>query len=212
MVEIHRIGSLVDRLRSLVVLFEELYGCEDSIREIKRTAPQSFGLIKSSLQYEIVMRIASLLDPAKTMGSDNLTFDRLHARFDETLRSESKSYFLLECEDGNLHEEIAKKYKIFRDFEEQIIELHYLYKSTNIKNYRNKLGAHLDVTYSTGKKQLNIEIDDSSLANILNKMISILYLAGQLYEGPDKDQFLHRNMEMPMSAGGKELLKKLRNI
>jgi len=51
-----------------------------------------------------------------------------------------------------------------------------------------------------------------SLSKILNKMISIIAMAGSLYNGPDKDQFLHRKTKMPDTAGGKQLIQKLKIV
>ncbi len=79
----------------------------------------------------------------------------------------------------------------------------------SLKKYRNKLGAHLDVNYALRRTTLDVKVDFQSLSNILNKMISIVTMAGNLYNGLDKDQFIHRKTEMPDTAGGKKLIQNL---
>jgi len=37
-------------------------------------------------------------------------------------------------------------------------------------------------------------------------------MAGLLYNGPDKDQFIHRKADMPETAGGKQLIQELRSV
>ncbi|MCD4676568.1 MAG: hypothetical protein K8S18_11330 [Desulfobacula sp.] len=147
MIELHKIGSIIDQLRRSVVLFEELFGNKDSVKELNRVSAQSFGLFKSALWYQIIMRIASLLDPAKTGKAENLTFKRLAIRMDECVQSEMESYILYHgvdlCKD-----KLASKIKLLENLKDEIAELESLYKKTKIKNYRNKLGAHFDVEYS----------------------------------------------------------------
>ncbi len=211
MIELHKIGFLVDQLRQTVVLFEELYGSKETVATLNRTSVQSFSLIRSALLYEIIMRISSLLDPAETMGSDNLTFDRLLVRMDESVQSELRNFFLCN-KDESTKDELTSKISLLESFKCEIIELHALYKQTNLKKYRNKLGAHLDVDFVLGKKQLDVKIDFQSLSEILNKMIAIIAKAGSLYNGQDKDQFLHRKTKMPDTAGGKLLIQKLKSV
>ncbi|RLV58003.1 hypothetical protein D5018_19575 [Parashewanella curva] len=206
--ELQIIGEIVDQLRSSVVLYEELFNSQQNSDFISYypIPSQPFQIIQGALQYEIVMRISSLMDPAQMGKNDNLTFQRVYGLLKSSIKqveSETKS--------GRFtHEELGLKIEMFEQVKMDLSILETLYDETGLRDYRNKLGAHLDLKQSTGvTKPLNIVIDYEKLSEILNKMICIIHLAGEIYEGEGKDQLIYRNRDMPKSAGGKSLMKAL---
>lgn len=227
--EINEIGRIVDDLKQEVVLYNELYSDTESIKVLKEH-PQAFSIIKHSMLYSIVMRIAALFDPAETSGRANLTIKRLTERMEQTVVSEMEQSLLSENneEEGQCSKELRKKLECLIELKVNVNVLQEKYKKTNIKAYRNRLGAHNDVVARSGqKKYLNkagerdavksfipkdapkVQVSFESLSELLEGTSHAIALAASIYSGLDRDQFLVRKTGMPSTAGGKRLLQAL---
>lgn len=213
MIEINKLGFIADQIKAKVVLYQELYADTSSVAVLNAVDSQAFNIIKFSLLNGIVMSIASLFDPAKTGGTDNLTIKRLLARIEESVANEIEDIVLAsgDNEQSDHNQTLITKVKNLKVFRAEIESLEQLYQKTGVKKYRNKIGAHNDVEFVTGEKSLKVDIDFESLSSLLEKIICVNGLAANLYSGADKDQFIHRKKGMPSTSGGNKVLKALQN-
>jgi hypothetical protein len=75
--EVHRLRYAIEALHDEEALFRRLFSSQRTVDLLNRSARQFFFDIRQVLADSIVLRISRLLDPAKSMGRDNLTCDRL---------------------------------------------------------------------------------------------------------------------------------------
>ncbi|CAA0103565.1 Uncharacterised protein [Zhongshania aliphaticivorans] len=185
MEEFNRFGIIVNELQKEVELYEELYGNSDAVSILNQSAMQVFSIIQRAMFFEIVTRLASLFDPAKTGKDSNLSFK-----------------YLLESVEGKLEPKTERL--IAQTFE--------LYDTTGIKNYRSKALAHLDLKHYLGKKNLATNISYESVSNILSNL-EILIRSIPVEVGLlAKDHAIYRDSRLPEKSGGLALLAKLQVV
>ncbi len=70
--------------------YRELYGTKpERIDLLNRAAPLLFGIVQTTLYLDVLLGLARLTDPSKSMGKDNLTVHRLASLIqDQGLRTE----------------------------------------------------------------------------------------------------------------------------
>ncbi|WP_153914851.1 hypothetical protein [Shewanella sp. TC10] len=182
--EFYLIEKRISEIQSKIELYQELYGSEDSVASLNKNFPECFAKFQESLFFEIICRISALFDPASSRSDKNLTLDHLVTISDEAYSKEM--HLVLES-------------------------LKFDFKETGLKNIRNKLYAHNDLSAYMRKKKFATNITYKSLTSLLVNCFSFVRDLGIESGKVKQDQLIYRSTKLPKNRNGKALIDRLNN-
>ena len=175
---------LIEKRISEIQTKIELYGSEKSVASLNKSFPECFAKFQEALFFEIICRISALFDPASSRKDKNLTLDYLVSVSDK-------------ADSNEIHSALES---LKSDF-----------KETRLKNIRNKLYAHNDLSAYMSKKKFATDITYKSLTSLLVNCFSFVRDLGIESEKVKADQLIYRSTKLPKNRNGKALSDKLSN-
>ncbi|WP_176432249.1 MULTISPECIES: AbiU2 domain-containing protein [unclassified Vibrio] len=154
---LHALGEkmeAVEKLKSLLIdvstdmkFYEQIFGVKENIQTLVEFSNWVFSNYQSALVNSIMMKVSRLMDPVASCGEDNLSFKNVVER----------------CDLSN---------------DEQILpllaELDQVYKTTGLKNYRNKVLSHNDAKSLLTNKSTKVNLNQVELSELIKDMWHLL--------------------------------------
>jgi hypothetical protein len=129
-----------------LTIYNQLFGSDDSIKVLNEFNGLIFQRIQSNFIERICLKIACLMDPAKSGSNKNLSLKRL-------------------VEISSV-QELADAYEKLNNY----------YQDTGIKTWRNKILAHTDLKAAMGEYDFNLSFEVNDLKLIIQEIQNILDL------------------------------------
>jgi hypothetical protein len=176
----HELFTIIAKWRSFV----ELYGTESHVDLLNNAAPVFFRIVQDIFVDDVILSILRLLDPAKSMGNDNLSIAHL---IDHLAQSGV----------GALHAEVTSLHSDIRKDSERLIKI------------RNKLLAHNDLSE---KQNRSASLYAGVTKNLIDKQIqSLCSLMNRIHSSlSDTETYYESACDLP--DGSPALLDALRTL
>lgn len=123
-----------------LTLYMQLFGQEEHVAELNKFNGFIFSRIERACLERICLKVATLMDPPKSMGKENLSLGRFI--------NQTKSSLLQ---------------GLFNSLKE-------FYEESGIKDWRNKVLAHADLLTLSGEVELNVNFTRQEIDNFVAKI------------------------------------------
>ncbi|HDU8492136.1 hypothetical protein [Aeromonas hydrophila] len=130
MTDLDRFIIELDRVKTLVHFYDELYGSDETINVLNKLSPQGIQIIQRSLHDDILMSIARLLYDGQCYKYKKIKYEYF------SLCNLVNSYAHLLDDELNIHRDVIREIK----------------ESINIEDYRNLVLAHADKSVYVGRE------------------------------------------------------------
>lgn len=118
-------------------LYMQLFSYEEHLIELNKFNGFVFSRLEKSYLEKICLKVATLMDPPKSMGNENLSLRRF---IEQTKSTMLKGYY------------------------ERLYEF---YEKSGIKDWRNKVLAHADLAVLAGESSININFERHDIDNFV---------------------------------------------
>lgn len=165
-----------------VQLYEQLYCSADSRAVLNSNLTSVFGIIQRSMFVSLLTRVSAVLD-SKAFGTDpNLSLAYFHDKYWDYIDDSLQAEF----------ESVSRAYKML-----------------NIKQFRNKLVAHNDLSTVMGDRSVAHTIKDGDIASLLNSArVFCINLSRKLPGGMDVVLAVD-SWRLTLGHDGHELVRRL---
>lgn len=185
MQECEKFEDLLFDLSSDLTIYRQLFSNEETIATLNGFNSLIFGNYQKCLVNSIFSKIARLLDPPATGSSKN---------------SNLSLQFLIE------RLSIAENSEVMDEFG----EIKFIFSSSGLKNYRNKILSHNDAKTAIRGESLSINIDASELEGLVER-IGNLYFTVKYAAGLDQvNRSLDPLITLPFDKDGASFISKLK--
>ncbi len=180
--EFYLIEKIISEVKTEVNLYQELFGNDHNVKSLNKSYPEAFGIFQRAMYFEIVCRISAIFDPAQMRSDKNLTLEHLVNLCGD--KTEKELYLKVES-------------------------LKFDFRTTGIKDIRNKVYAHNDLKHYLGKNKFATNISYDSIIQLLDNMFSVVRSLGIQSGMVKSDQIIVRNTQLPEGQNGQALVSKL---
>jgi hypothetical protein len=174
--ELNVLRNYFSSLCTDLTLYSQLFIEQESLDILNKFSPLVFHRIQRAYIEKLCLSIACLLDPAETNKNKNLSLARI----------------IKQCECAELDEKLE--------------QLNQLYVSTGIKQWRQKLLAHNDLSTLMGEKVLELKFGHDDIENIMS-------LIQEIFDDIcDPSVLTDIKVVLPYDNNGYALIRKMKTI
>ena len=176
-----QISQAITRMYATHAIFKDLYGTQDSVEVLNKTAPGAFFMIRMMFKENFIIAASRLTDPKETQWKDNLTFKQLIHVFEKHCDNKALVVKLVAHEKG-----LAKHCE-------------------NIRIRRNKVVAHFDLSTMLQKNTMAVPAVEQKEIDDFLVMVSAF-----LNEVVDYYDRAHRDFNPLMTGNGQAIVQCLK--
>jgi AbiU2 len=173
--EINALQNCMIHLCTDLTIYKQLYTSEESINALNNFNKLIFSRMQDALIERICLQIACLIDPPGDGSNKNLSLKRFQVITNDEVIQQS------------------------------ITSIELMFKSTGMRNWRNKVLAHLDLNTATGKNKIHIKMSYEEIERIVE---SIQKVVDRLREPGSRMDIM---VQLPFNLSGTSFIERIKN-